>query len=100
MSPLDPKRTALILIDLQKGILARDTHPRPTSEVLSTSGKLAEAFRAKGGLVVLVHVGFTEDRADALKQSVDLAMPGASPPPGWDEIDASLQPGAPHTIVV
>lgn len=103
MSHLDkliPAKTALVLIDLQAGILARDTQPRTSAEVLATGVELADAFRAAGGLVVLVHVSFAPDRGDALKQSIDMAVPAGSPPAGWDVIAPELKPEAAGTIVV
>jgi nicotinamidase-related amidase len=53
---LDPKKTALVLIDLQNGIVSRDTKPYPASEVIERSRKLADAFRAKNAPVVYVRV--------------------------------------------
>ena len=55
VTTLDPN-TALILIDLQKGIVARDTRPYPASAVVAKAAVLAKAFRAQGLPVVLVHV--------------------------------------------
>ncbi len=103
MSHLDklaPAKSALVLIDLQAGILARDTQPRTSAEVLAAGVELADAFRAEGGLVVLVHVSFAPDRGDALKQSIDMTMPAGSPAAGWDVVAPELQPDAPGTIVV
>jgi nicotinamidase-related amidase len=54
ITALDPK-TALIVIDLQKGILAIPT-AHSTSEVVSRASALAEAFRQHGLPVVLVNV--------------------------------------------
>lgn len=54
VSTLDP-RTALVVIDLQKGIVAYPT-ARPTSEIVSHASALAEAFRRHGLPVVLVNV--------------------------------------------
>jgi nicotinamidase-related amidase len=53
---LDPAKTALVLIDLQNMVMRRDTQPYPTAEVLDRSRKMADAFRAKGALVVYVRV--------------------------------------------
>ena len=53
---LDPKKTALVLIDLQGGIVARQTAPYASSEVVERAHRLAEAFRAKGATVVYVRV--------------------------------------------
>ena len=55
VTTLDPN-TALILIDLQKGIVARDTKPHPANEVVAKAATLARAFRMHKLPVVLVHV--------------------------------------------
>jgi nicotinamidase-related amidase len=60
MPIFDPATTALILIDLQKGIVAGDKGPRSGAEVVASAKELASRFRAAGALVVLVHVGFRD----------------------------------------
>jgi nicotinamidase-related amidase len=87
---LDPKQTALVLIDLQKGILGRQTAPHSASEVLARSVRLAGRFRAAGGLVVLVHVSFSPDGGDRLTPPTDEPPPPAAVPPGWEEISPDL----------
>jgi nicotinamidase-related amidase len=87
---LDPKQTALVLIDLQKGILGRQTAPHSALDVLARSVRLAERFRAAGGLVVLVHVSFSPDGADRLTPPTDEPPPPAATQPGWDEISPDL----------
>ena len=57
---LDPKTTALLLIDLQNAVLSRETKPYGASEVLERSRAMAEAFRAKRALVVYVRVPLNE----------------------------------------
>lgn len=76
---LDPTKTALVLIDLQKGIVAMPSAPYPVTEVLQKANRLAEAFRSKGGTVVYVRV----DMANFLQLPVDQALrdPNAPPPP-------------------
>jgi len=91
---------ALVLVDLQRGILARECQPHTSQEVLQRAVALADKFRAAGALVVLVHVSFAQDRADALKQSVDAQQPSGPLPPDWDILDASLKPDSQHTVVV
>ena len=56
MWKLDMKQTALILIDLQNGIVNRKTQPYSADEVIERSRKLAEAFRAKSAPVIYIHV--------------------------------------------
>ena len=53
---MDPKTTALILIDLQTGILAREPAPHTAKDVVSRCAQLANAVRSTGGTVVYVHV--------------------------------------------
>src|SRR5258708_3379571 len=96
---LDPKQTALVLIDLQKGILGRQTAPRSASDVLARSVRLAERFRVAGGLVVLVHVSFSADGGDRLTPPTDDPPPPATTQPGWDEISPDLGPD-PKDIVI
>lgn len=59
---------ALVLIDLQEGILARPTAPHSTAEVSARAGALARAFRARSMPVVIVTVGWSPDMADAPRQ--------------------------------
>ncbi len=54
LTTLDP-RTALIVIDLQKGIVAFPT-AHPTMDIVARAARLAAAFRAKDLPVVLVNV--------------------------------------------
>src|SRR5271154_6151977 len=53
---LDPKKTALVLIDLQNGIVARTTTPYSSAQVVQSGRRLALAFREKGATVVYVRV--------------------------------------------
>lgn len=82
---LNAKTTALVLIDLQNGILGRPLEPRSGEQVYAASMKLAERLRAAGGLVVRVRVSFAADFADAPRQPVDQALGAASLPAGWDQ---------------
>ncbi|GAB3931553.1 hydrolase [Kribbella albertanoniae] len=53
---LDPRRTALVLIDLMPRIIALDTAPLKGYEVLARCVALAKATRSVGGVVVNVRV--------------------------------------------
>jgi nicotinamidase-related amidase len=57
---LDPKSTALVLIDLQRGIVGRQLAPHSAADVVSRSAALAAAMRASGGTVAYVHVLVTD----------------------------------------
>ena len=78
---IDPKSSALVLIDLQKGILGRQVAPHSGADVLKRSVELANRFHAAGALVALVRVIFSSDFKDALRQPVD--QPFAPPPGGF-----------------
>jgi nicotinamidase-related amidase len=90
MPMLDPQSTALILIDLQHGIVPRAKAPRTGDEVVIAAKALASRFRDAGALVVLVHVGFT---AGALpSQKVDKpGLPPEGTPPEFSEFVPGLQ---------
>ena len=49
---LDAKSTALVLIDLQKGVLAMPVAPHPATEVYQRSMQLAQRFRAAAAPVM------------------------------------------------
>ena len=68
---LDAKSTALVLIDLQRGVLGMPVAPHPAAEVYERSMRLAQQFRAAGATVVRVRVAFSGDLADAPRAAVD-----------------------------
>ena len=87
MTTLDPN-TALIVIDLQKGIVSRPAAD-PVDGVVRNVADLAEAFRARGLPVVLVNVaGGAPGRTQQARPRPDL-------PPGWTDLIPELnrQPG-------
>jgi nicotinamidase-related amidase len=83
MIQLNPASTALVLIDLQKGILGMPLQPRSGSEVFANSIQLADRFRAAGATVVRVRVGWAKDYSDAPSALVD--SPVALPPGGMPD---------------
>ncbi|HEX3110792.1 MAG TPA: hydrolase [Thermoanaerobaculia bacterium] len=87
---LDPKSTALVVIDLQRGIVARDTQPYTTAQVVECAARLTKRFREAGALVVLVHVEFAPDFADRLNPPADSPTPATPLPPGWSDIVPEL----------
>ena len=56
MIALDPKTTALVLIDLQNGILGRALEPLSADQLIDAGKALARRFRAEGAPVALVNV--------------------------------------------
>jgi len=75
---------ALVVIDLQKGILGMPT-VHPLSEIIGRTAELARAFRAQGLPMVLVNVaGAAPGRTDAVRPKMSL-------PDGWTELVPEME---------
>ena len=88
ISEIDP-RTALVVIDLQRGIV-RMPVVHSADAVVANSVRLVQAFRKRSLPVVLVHVGFAADGADAVKTRTDAgknAAPMQFPPDFLEYVD-------------
>jgi nicotinamidase-related amidase len=72
-----PASTALVVIDLQKGITAMPTEPHTPAVVIANTAKMADALRAKGGFIVWVRVAPSPDGKDMLKPILDAPSPWA-----------------------
>ncbi|MEV6482870.1 hydrolase [Streptomyces sp. NPDC051576] len=95
LTTLDP-RTALVVIDLQGGIVGAPTQPYSGPEVVARSVELADAFRAADLPVVLVRVSFAADGADAVPGRTEQQRAGgAARAEGWDVVvdELSGHPG-------
>jgi nicotinamidase-related amidase len=79
---------ALVVIDLQKGIVGLPT-VHPAGEIIARAARLARAFRERGLPVVLVNV------AGAAPGRTDAGMPKFSRPADWSELvpELEVQPG-------
>lgn len=97
---MDARATALVIIDLQQGIVRRDCAPHASADVVARSRKLADAFRAAGGTVVVVHVAFSADDRDRLKPRADTpAPPASSITPDFAEIVPELGVAAGDLVI-
>ncbi len=96
---IDPKSTALVLIDLQNGITRMPTAPHSSTDVISRAVRLADAFRSRGSTVVLVRVAFAADGSDRVKTPIDAQPPAMTPTADWSEIVGELGP-KPGDIIV
>ncbi|MBY8911677.1 isochorismatase family protein [Bacillus sp. YC2] len=75
------EKTALVVIDLQKGIVPIDK----SGAVVPNAKKLIDVFREKGGFISFVNVAF-HDGADALKPLTDEpAQSRTAPAADWAE---------------
>jgi nicotinamidase-related amidase len=91
LTTLDPK-TALIVIDLQQGMVALST-VLPIDEVVKQASALADAFRRHRLPVVLVNVaGAPPGRKEQIRSQ-------AEPPAGWTDLLPELnQQPEDHTV--
>jgi nicotinamidase-related amidase len=98
---IDHRKAALVLIDLQQGIVGRPCAPHAGPDVVRNASRLADKFRALGSFVVLVRVAFQPDAKDILNLPSDVPMQFnvSALPPGWAEIVPELGP-QPGDLVV
>lgn len=96
---LDPQSTALVLIDLQRGIVARETGPRTAREVVSMARRLAERCRKIGAPVVLVRVSFAADGRDRLAPRTDVAGWSGPVAPDFGQIVPELGPAEGDLVI-
>src|ERR1700674_2054238 len=89
---LNAKTTALVLIDLQKDVLAMPVLTHPARTVYARSKELASRLRTAGGPILWVRVSFASNYADAPRARVDQPSNMGSLPPGWDEFAEGLPP--------
>lgn len=100
MPHLDPASTALVLIDLQKGILNRPAQPHAPAAIVERAQSLAARFRAAGAPVFPVRVGFAPDLADAPPQNVDVPSDRmlSGMPADWMDLADGI--AAPQDVVI
>ncbi len=91
---IDKDKTALVVIDLQKGIAGMDVKPHAAAEVIANSAKIADAFRKNKMPVFLVHVGASQDGKDRLNPIVDSPNPwgNRTPSEDWSDIVPEMGP--------
>jgi len=89
---LEKSKTALVVIDLQKGIAGRPSAPNASDMVVKNAAALAAAFRKNGSPVFLVRVTPSPDGKDALRPVADQPTPAQTPPPDFAEIVPEMGP--------
>ncbi|MFC5081703.1 hydrolase [Microvirga arabica] len=75
LNELDPRFTALVLIDLQNWTLGMPIAPHPASAVVGNASRLARSLKASGGTIIVTRADFSAGYADALRQPVDIPLP-------------------------
>lgn len=85
--------SALILIDLQRGIVGAPTTPVPIDTVIANARDLAAAFRTHNLAVVLVNVtGGAPGRTDEHQKRVAAQAGRPARVEGWTELSDDLDP--------
>ena len=69
---IDKTKTAIVVIDLQKGIASRETQPYSAKEVIENTAKLLKAFRKNNMPIFLVRVVSSPDSKDRLNLITDV----------------------------
>ena len=97
---LEPRHTAVVVIDLQKGIVMLPGAPHPTAAVVANCARLLATARRVGAQPVLVHVGGSPDGADRLRPTADQPLRAATAPsPDWSDFLPELD-RQPSDIVI
>ena len=97
---LDPRRTAVVVIDLQKGIVGFPGNPHSASSVIANCVALLDAARSVGAQPILVHVGRSPDGGDGLQVPCDEPMRAAGAlPSDWSQLISELN-RQPNDIVI
>ena len=90
--------TALVVIDLQRGIAAQPTQPYPAHEVVRNAARLVQAFRNNRMPVFLVHVVNTPETMLKVNSDQSFSRTGTMPP-DWSEFVPEIAP-VPSDIVI
>ena len=97
---IDKRGTALVVIDLQRGIAAMPTQPHEAGRVVRNAASIADAFRKNHMPVFLVHVVASE--ADRLKPIADQqpwSATGQPRPKDWADILPELGPKEDDVVI-
>ncbi len=89
------KQAALLLIDLQKGIL-KTPKAHPVEQILDKASELMRVFREKGQTIVIVHV---EPSGPWLKSRKEAAGPGGDLPEDFTKIADELHTEAGNLFI-
>ena len=95
---IDKAKTALVVIDLQKGIVTQPTKPYLAQDVIKNASKLLNIFREKEMPVFLVHVMTTKETG--LNVLSDESFPSSTAPsPDWSEFVPEISPSSTDIVI-
>jgi nicotinamidase-related amidase len=95
---IERSRTALVVIDLQKGITALPSRPYTAQEVIASATELVNAFRRNNMPVFLVHVQTTNETMLNVISDQTFSRPQPDSP-DWAEFVPELTP-TPSDVVI
>ena len=92
---IDPSRTAIVVIDLQIGVVNRKTTPHTAATVVANAARIVEAGRASGVRPILVYVDSSSDGNDFVKPDADQPTSRSNLPANYSDLAPELnrQPG-------
>ena len=90
---VDKSKTAIVVIDLQKGIAAMETQPYAAKTVIENAARLLDVFRKNSMPVFLVRVAMAPDSKDRLSPVSDITWgnAGRQMPADWNELVLELR---------
>jgi len=95
---IDKAQTALVVIDLQNGIVSQPTKPYPAQDVITNATKLVNTFRKNGMPVFLVHLITTKETMLNVTSDNSSSNPIA-PPPEWSKFVPEIAPTSTDIII-
>ncbi len=95
---IDKSKTAIVVIDLQKGITAMPSRPYSAQNVIENAAKLVNAFRKNRMAVFLVHVNATAETALRPISDETSARPQAMPA-DWAEFVPEITPAGSDVVI-
>ncbi len=97
----DPRHTAVVVIDLQKGIVGFPGSPHSAASVVAKSVELLAVARSVGAQPILVHVERSPDSGDALQVASDQPMRATGAMPrDWSELIPELDRRPTDIVIV
>ncbi len=95
---IDKAKTALVIIDLQKGISSRETKPYAAQEVIANAAKMLASFRKNSMKTFLVHVEGTPETMLKAIADESWSRP-ANTPSDWADFVAEIAPNATDVVI-
>jgi nicotinamidase-related amidase len=95
---IDKTKTALVVIDLQKGIASQPSKPYSAPEVIAKAAELVNTFRKNEMLVFLVHVITTKETMLNVISDESFSHPSA-PSSDWAEFVPEIAPTSNDIVI-